>query len=567
MFDTVMEGQQRSADPASTGGSSSTADVLTIADTPGECYRPIEELLAPEELVASLAGSRNLADHAVVDMIANVIGSGEWCVSGINSIFHWVEWQMGLTRHHAGRLVRIAERRSELPFAFDRFSEGQLSIDQMGLIAKHCPTNYDETVSGLAVHAMIPQLRRILRDYRFPDPEPEPEPEPDPDPDPEPADDPPGEPEGESDSTFNDNSGQSDSSADGSPDPTDGLSLPDSSTDNSCPSDMPDGFVREELDKPYRGFGYGFDDDGNFRMWMRCGADDGAEISAAMDQARARLKADTAETDVSGFDAFLTMIRAGVESDPSGSRGADNRVLVHLEASELIAWVQGFRPNLHLGPVLTSDVMELLTCESSVQLLLTKFGKPVSLGLSQAAVPPWLREIILNRDNGCRFPGCSSQRWLDVHHMKHWAKGGRTDTNNLVCLCRRHHREHHRHAFSIEGDPEVLFGAGSSGGDGLRFIASGGREIRKTDPVPDAPPEGNYAHALGESYDGSLVHFPRNEPHPNQNQADPVAVDDDPIEDPPPDDAASEIQRFLEQVAELAATVPVQSKPENPGAP
>ncbi len=561
MFDTATKGQEWSADPASTGDSSSTldartvTDVLTSSDIPGECYRPIEELLAPEELVASLAGSRNLADHAVVDMIANVIGSGEWCVSGINSIFHWVEWQMGLTRHHAGRLVRIAERRSELPFAFDRFSEGQLSIDQMGLIAKHCPTNYDETVSGLAVHAMIPQLRRILRDYRFSDP------------DPKPSDDPSGEPDNESGSASNDSSDVSDPSADGSPDPADGLSLSDSSTDNSCPSDMPEGFVREELDKPYRGFGYGFDDDGNFRMWMRCGADDGAEISAALDQARAWLKADTGETDVSGFEAFLTMVRAGVEADPSGSRGTDNRVLVHLEASELIRWSQGLRPNLHLGPVLTADVMELLSCESSVQLLLKNFGKPVSLGLSQAAVPPWLREIILNRDNGCRFPGCSSQRWLDVHHMKHWAKGGRTDTSNLVCLCRRHHREHHRHAFDIEGDPEVLFGAGCSGGDGLRFVTRGGREIRKSDPVPDAPPEGEYAHALGESYDGSLVHFPRNEPHPNQNRADSATPVNDREHDPPPDDQAAESQRFIDQVAELAAMVPVQSMPENPGAP
>ena len=44
------------------------------------------------------------------------------------------------------------------------------------------------------------------------------------------------------------------------------------------------------------------------------------------------------------------------------------------------------------------------------------------------------------RDGGCRFPGCTHDRWLHAHHIRHWANGGATDSENLVTLCGFHHR-------------------------------------------------------------------------------------------------------------------------------
>ena len=462
----------------------------------GERMWDASELLAPDDRVAGLAGSRNLADSALIDMIADVIFSGQWRISGINSEHHWVAYKLGMSRRQAARLIVVAERRDELPFAFAEFTEGKLSLDQMLLIARFCPTGYDETVAEMAVNATIPQLRRIMRDYEFSDPDP--------------ADDLSGDPDAISSQDGQDGPTGGDTGTDcgTGEDPSDGLRLPDSLSGGVSPADVPEGFSPDEIDKPYRGMGYEFDDDGNFRMWLRCGADDGAEIAAAMDQARAWFKADTGETDVSGFEAFLTMVRAGVEADPSNARGVDNRVVVHLDGRDLGAWANGLRPSLHLGPMLRSEAAELLTCDGSVQVVNYLFGRPVSLGLSQRLVTATLRRIILYRDNGCRFPGCSAQRWLDVHHMKHWTKGGRTDTNNLVTLCRRHHREHHRGLFEISGDPEILLGE-----TGLRFVDSGGREISRPIPVGVSPPVGDYVHGTGESFEMSLVHLPPNGPY------------------------------------------------------
>ena len=43
------------------------------------------------------------------------------------------------------------------------------------------------------------------------------------------------------------------------------------------------------------------------------------------------------------------------------------------------------------------------------------------------------------RDEGiCQFPGCESRGYLHLHHVKHWAKGGTTDLDNLILLCSFH---------------------------------------------------------------------------------------------------------------------------------
>ncbi len=42
------------------------------------------------------------------------------------------------------------------------------------------------------------------------------------------------------------------------------------------------------------------------------------------------------------------------------------------------------------------------------------------------------------RDQGCRFPGCTN-KFTDAHHVKHWSDGGETNLKNLMLLCGYHH--------------------------------------------------------------------------------------------------------------------------------
>ncbi len=41
------------------------------------------------------------------------------------------------------------------------------------------------------------------------------------------------------------------------------------------------------------------------------------------------------------------------------------------------------------------------------------------------------------------------EKWLDAHHVMHWADGGETSLDNTVLLCSTHHRLLHEGGFRI----------------------------------------------------------------------------------------------------------------------
>ncbi len=98
-----------------------------------------------------------------------------------------------------------------------------------------------------------------------------------------------------------------------------------------------------------------------------------------------------------------------------------------------------------------------ITCDASiVPVSEDKKGNPLNVGRKQRVVSPPLKRALLSRDKCCAFPGCSHDRWLDSHHVRHWADGGETNLSNLVLLCSHHHRLLHEGGYTIkknfEGD-------------------------------------------------------------------------------------------------------------------
>ena len=75
-------------------------------------------------------------------------------------------------------------------------------------------------------------------------------------------------------------------------------------------------------------------------------------------------------------------------------------------------------------------------------------GSVLDVGRKTRTIPPALRRALLARDRQCRFPGCNARR-CDAHHVEHWADGGPTRLDNLVLLCRRHHRAVHEEGFLV----------------------------------------------------------------------------------------------------------------------
>jgi hypothetical protein len=104
------------------------------------------------------------------------------------------------------------------------------------------------------------------------------------------------------------------------------------------------------------------------------------------------------------------------------------------------------------GHLSAEDALRI-ACDASVSRVITA-GRtaPLEIGRRSPVVPAALRRAVVVRDGGCRFPGCDRPPgWCDAHHMVHWAEGGRTALDNLVLLCRPHHRMVHQR-FSLRLD-------------------------------------------------------------------------------------------------------------------
>jgi 5-methylcytosine-specific restriction endonuclease McrA len=80
-------------------------------------------------------------------------------------------------------------------------------------------------------------------------------------------------------------------------------------------------------------------------------------------------------------------------------------------------------------------------------------GAPLTVGRATRTVPPSIRRALMVRDRGCCFPGCDRPpAWTDGHHLVHWADGGETSLENIVLLCRPHHRLVHEEGWTLRRD-------------------------------------------------------------------------------------------------------------------
>ena len=117
-------------------------------------------------------------------------------------------------------------------------------------------------------------------------------------------------------------------------------------------------------------------------------------------------------------------------------------------------------PHIEDGPHVSAETSRRIACDCSLLgIREDERGEPLSIGRKTRSIPPAMRRALRIRDGGCRFPGCTNDRFVDGHHIQHWADGGETSLDNLVLLCRRHHHLVHEGGFTCEktSDGEVFF--------------------------------------------------------------------------------------------------------------
>ncbi len=125
------------------------------------------------------------------------------------------------------------------------------------------------------------------------------------------------------------------------------------------------------------------------------------------------------------------------------------QVVIHIDADTLHTGNTG-RCEIEDGPTIAAETVRRIACDASiVGMIENDAGEPFDIGRKSRSIPPSIRRALKARDKGCRFPGCTHARWVDAHHIHHWADGGTTKLPNLVLLCRSHHRLIHEGGVAI----------------------------------------------------------------------------------------------------------------------
>ena len=408
------------------------------------------------DLVARLAADLHEAHARLVQLMVSVIADGTWEGRGLRSPEHFLVLRAGLSASQAKAIVLLAQRSGELPQTARALQEGRISLDQAAVVARHTPPEFDTTVAEFAQYATVPQLQRSVAKYHFESAEPAEEshratvlpPAPEPDP---PAS-----------LTMHHEDGRFTLRYD-------------------APSEI--GTLVETALAEAK----------DWLFQQRSGGDGDAppqsEGVASSEQVR-----------VTWADALAVLANRSLDAVAVTGRRGKYRVNVFLDTDG--GWLGG-------RPRLPRHVVDGLTCDGQLVPVWLTEGVPVNVGRAHRVVPDRTRRLVVDRDRGCRFPGCAATAFVEIHHLVHWADGGPTDLDNLLSLCPFHHDGHHRREFTISGDP--------TRDDGLVFRSPHGLRIGPPDirgpgarpptlalvrgaPVASSTPSGRPTPRTGRTY-------------------------------------------------------------------
>ena len=102
------------------------------------------------------------------------------------------------------------------------------------------------------------------------------------------------------------------------------------------------------------------------------------------------------------------------------------------------------------GEAIHPETARRYACHSRFQLLLQDDrGEPLKLGRLRRDPSPSMRRLVFERDRCCTFPGCGTGRYLEIHHVDWWGRGGTTDIERLAALCSFHHQLPHERGWRM----------------------------------------------------------------------------------------------------------------------
>ncbi len=115
---------------------------------------------------------------------------------------------------------------------------------------------------------------------------------------------------------------------------------------------------------------------------------------------------------------------------------------------------QGRCEIIGVGPV-PRDILRTLSADTLLAgMIYDRKGRPLWLGRSQRLANASQRLAVAVRDGGCFQCGAPMHR-CELHHIQEWRRdGGPTDVDNLVAICRRHHKQLETFKLVVQRKPD-----------------------------------------------------------------------------------------------------------------
>ncbi|MBM0103198.1 DUF222 domain-containing protein [Steroidobacter sp. S1-65] len=392
--------------------------------------------------IVKLAGHLNAANYRFLTLIAEWDRQKGWGGDGATaSCAHWLNWKCGIDMGAAREKVRTAHALANLPKIAAAMERGELSYAKVRALTRVACPNTEETLLMYALHGTAVHVERIVRDFR------------------------------------------------------------------RCKEAEELG--REAQQQADRKLTWFHDQDGMLVIKARLPAEAGQmfikAIEGAMEEISADVSAETSSVKLrpqptaGKADALAILAESYLAHGPAAMKGGDrHQIVVHVDAETLRDSAPG-RCNFEHGPSMAAETARRLSCDCSVvPIVENEDGEPLNVGRKTRSIPPALHRALKSRDRGCcRFPGCTNTRFLDGHHIQHWAHGGETKLSNLVSLCKHHHRQVH------EGNVVVLVLDDGA----IRFVTPTGKSFDSTAP-DHTQPLGDW-YQLVEQHEEQGLHIDR----------------------------------------------------------
>jgi len=344
--------------------------------------------------ITELCGYINAATFRLLEMIREFDQEGMWEHFGVCSCAHWLNWKCGIGMNAAREKVRVANALAELPKISERFSRGEISYSKVRAMTRAATPDNEDYLLMIATYGTAHHVETLVRKYRRV------------------------------------------------------TRLQDDGADRQFEGRLLQ--IRHE-------------DDGSVVLCARLPAEQGALVLKALEFAldRASVNQDDVSAETSRrsqgsdydsigqrrADALMDMAESYLTNGAAASSGDRYQVMLHVSAETLAVDAES-TCHIEDGSHVSAETARRLCCDAAISVLKEDDeGELLNIGRKSRIIPPAMRRALKTRDEGCRFPGCTHKHYIDGHHITHWSQGGETKLDNLVQLCRHHHRLVHEGGF------------------------------------------------------------------------------------------------------------------------